>query len=321
MSNTPLKLINMDEVTTVPVKWLWKPYIPFGKITIIQGDPGEGKTTLALAVAAALSCGEMLPGDTEPREPMNIIYQTAEDGLADTIKPRLEAANADCSHILVIDESKEELSMNDERIEEAIKLTNAKLVILDPIQAYIGANVDMHRANEIRPVMAKLGRIAETYGCAVVLIGHMNKASGQKCAYRGLGSIDIPAVARSLLIVGKLKNDPSKRVMSHAKSSLAQNGQSLVFQINEHSGLEWCGTIDLTADQFLEDGGTSVSKLESAKQFLLDILADGAKSQKEIQSAAEEMDFGNRTLKSAKTALGVKSIKIGEGWLWQLPEG
>lgn len=321
MSNTPLKLINMDEVTTVPVKWLWKPYIPLGKITIIQGDPGEGKTTLALAVAAALSCGEMLPGDTEPREPMNIIYQTAEDGLADTIKPRLEAANADCSHILVIDESKEELSMNDERIEEAIKLTNAKLVILDPIQAYIGANVDMHRANEIRPVMAKLGRIAETYGCAVVLIGHMNKASGQKCAYRGLGSIDIPAVARSLLIVGKLKNDPSKRVMSHAKSSLAQNGQSLVFQINEHSGLEWCGTIDLTADQFLEDGGTSVSKLESAKQFLLDILADGAKSQKEIQSAAEEMDFGNRTLKSAKTALGVKSIKVGEGWLWQLPEG
>ena len=321
MSNTPLKLINMDEVITVPVKWLWKPYIPLGKITIIQGDPGEGKTTLALAVAAALSCGKMLPGDTEPREPMNIIYQTAEDGLADTIKPRLEAANADCSHILVIDESKEELSMNDERIEEAIKLTNAKLVILDPIQAYIGANVDMHRANEIRPVMAKLGRIAETYGCAVVLIGHMNKASGQKCAYRGLGSIDIPAVARSLLIVGKLKNDPSKRVMSHAKSSLAQNGQSLVFQINEHSGLEWCGTIDLTADQFLEDGGTSVSKLESAKQFLLDILADGAKSQKEIQSAAEEMDFGNRTLKSAKTALGVKSIKVGEGWLWQLPEG
>lgn len=321
MSNTPLKLINMDEVTTVPVKWLWKPYIPLGKITIIQGDPGEGKTTLALAVAAALSCGKMLPGDTEPREPMNIIYQTAEDGLADTIKPRLEAANSDCSHINVIDESKEELSMIDERIEEAIRLTHTKLVILDPIQAYIGANVDMHRANEIRPVMAKLGRIAETYGCAVVLIGHMNKASGQKCAYRGLGSIDIPAVARSLLIVGKLKNDPSKRVMSHAKSSLAQNGQSLVFQINEHSGLEWCGTIDITADQFLEDGGTSVSKLESAKQFLLDILADGAKSQKEIQSAAEEMDFGNRTLKSAKTALGVKSIKVGEGWLWKLPEG
>lgn len=321
MSDTTLKLINMNDVTAVPVKWLWKPYIPLGKITIIQGDPGEGKTTLALAVAAALSCGEMLPGDTEPREPIKVIYQTAEDGLADTIKPRLEAANADCSHILVIDESKAGLSMSDERIEEAIRLTKARLVILDPIQAYIGANVDMHRANEIRPVMAKLGRIAETYGCAVVLIGHMNKASGQKCAYRGLGSIDIPAVARSLLIVGKLKNDPSKRVMSHAKSSLAQNGQSLVFQINEHSGLEWCGTIDLTADQFLEDGGTSVSKLESAKQFLLDILADGAKSQKDIQSAAEGMDFGNRTLKTAKTDLGVKSVKVGEGWFWKLPEG
>ena len=143
MSDTTLKLINMNDVTAVPVKWLWKPYIPLGKITIIQGDPGEGKTTLALAVAAALSCGKMLPGDTEPREPMNIIYQTAEDGLADTIKPRLEAANADCSHILVIDESKEELSMNDERIEEAIKLTNAKLVILDPIQAYIKEHTEI----------------------------------------------------------------------------------------------------------------------------------------------------------------------------------
>lgn len=210
--------------------------------------------------------------------------------------------------------------MNDERIEEAIKQTNAKLVILDPIQAYLGANVDMHRANEIRPVMSHLGRIAENYGCAVVLIGHLNKSSGQKCAYRGLGSIDIPAVARSMLIVGKMKNEPTKRVMSHAKSSLAPMGQSLMFEINESSALEWRGAIDITADQFLEDGGTSISKLESAKQFLLDILDDGAKSQKKIQSAAEEMDFGNRTLKSAKTALGVKSIKVGEGWLWKLPE-
>ncbi len=318
MSKTPLTLINMSDVVSVPVKWLWKPYIPLGKITIIQGDPGEGKTTLALAIAAALTRGDMLPGDTDSREPVNIIYQTAEDGLADTIKPRLEAVNADCSHILVIDESKEELSMNDERIEEAIKQTNAKLVILDPIQAYLGANVDMHRANEIRPVMAHLGRIAETYGCAVVLIGHLNKSAGQKCAYRGLGSIDIPAVARSMLIVGKMKNEPTKRVMSHAKSSLAPTGQSLMFEINESSALEWRGAIDITADQFLEDGGTSISKLETAKDFLLDILADGEKSQKEILGAATEMDFSKRTLDEAKKALAVTSFKVGESWYWKL---
>lgn len=208
MSNTELNIINMADVEAVAVKWLWKPYIPLGKITIIQGDPGEGKTTLALSIAAALTQGEKLPNEVESKAPMNVIYQTAEDGLADTIKPRLEAVNADCARVLVIDESKEELSMTDERIEKAIQQTGAKLIILDPIQAYIGANVDMHRANEIRPVMSKLGRIAEEYGCAVVLIGHMNKAEGQKSSYRGLGSIDITAVARSVLIVGKMRDSP-----------------------------------------------------------------------------------------------------------------
>ena len=170
MSNPELNIINMADVEAVAVKWLWKPYIPLGKITIIQGDPGEGKTTLALSIAAALTQGENLPNEVETKAPMNVIYQTAEDGLADTIKPRLEAVNADCARVLVIDESKEELSMTDERIEKAIQQTGAKLIILDPIQAYIGANVDMHRANEIRPVMSKLGRIAEEYGCAVVLL-------------------------------------------------------------------------------------------------------------------------------------------------------
>ena len=204
MSSPELNIINMADIEAVAVKWLWKPYIPLGKITIVQGDPGEGKTTLALSIAATLTRGDTLPNEAEPHEPMNVIYQTAEDGLADTIKPRLEAVNADCTRVMVIDESKEELSMSDERIVKAIQQTNAKLIILDPIQAYIGANVDMHRANEIRPVMSRLGRIAEEYSCAIVLIGHMNKATGQKSSYRGLGSIDITAVARSLLIVGKM---------------------------------------------------------------------------------------------------------------------
>lgn len=163
MSNTELNIINMADVEAVAVKWLWKPYIPLGKITIIQGDPGEGKTTLALSIAAVLTQGEKLPNEAESQAPMNVIYQTAEDGLADTIKPRLEAVNADCTRVLVIDESKEELSMTDERIEKAIQQTGAKLIILDPIQAYIGANVDMHRANEIRPVYAEKNPRSKTF--------------------------------------------------------------------------------------------------------------------------------------------------------------
>lgn len=320
MIDTPLNLINMGDVIATPVDWLWYPYIPYGKVTIIQGDPGEGKTTLALNIAATLTCGGMLPGDTEPREPINVIYQTAEDGLADTVKPRLEAANADCTRVLVIDESKTELSLRDERIEEAIAKTNAKLVILDPLQAYLGADVDMHRANEIRPVMSHLGRIAEEYGCAIVLIGHMNKATGQKCAYRGLGSIDIFAASRSTLLVGKVKNDKYKRIMAHVKSSLAPIGSSLVFEIREHSKIEWNGTAELTADQFLEDGGERIQKIESAKKFLLSILSDGGKRQKDIVSSAKGMDFGIRTLHSAKAELGIKSIKTDNGWSWILPK-
>ena len=126
---TNLSLINMADVESKNVEFLWYPYIPYGKITIIQGDPGEGKTTAVLRIAALLTKGEMLPEDKQEREPINVIYQTAEDGLADTVKPRLEAAGADCSRILVIDESAENLSMLDSRIEEAIKETGAKLII------------------------------------------------------------------------------------------------------------------------------------------------------------------------------------------------
>ena len=136
-----LKLISMDTVETENVQWLWYPYIPLGKITIVQGDPGEGKTTFALAVIAALTRGEPLPECEEAMEPMNVIYQTAEDGLADTIKPRLVTAGADCSRVLVIDETNKELTLIDERLEEAIKETGARLIVLDPIQAYLGPGV------------------------------------------------------------------------------------------------------------------------------------------------------------------------------------
>lgn len=139
-----LKLIHMEDVVSKEVEWLWYPYIPYGKITIVERDPGEGKTTLVLKLAAALSRGLPLPCDDDrEREPIHIIYQTAEDGIDDTIKPRLEKAGADCSMIRVIDETEKELSMIDDRLEQAIVETGARLVILDPIQAYIGAKINV----------------------------------------------------------------------------------------------------------------------------------------------------------------------------------
>ena len=244
-----LKLIHMEDVVSKEVEWLWYPYIPYGKITIVEGDPGEGKTTLVLKLAAALSRGLPLPCDDDrEQEPIHIIYQTAEDGIDDTIKPRLEKAGAYCSMIRVIDETEKELSMTDDRLEQAIIETGARLVILDPIQAYIGAKVDMHRANEIRPVLKHLGMIAEKYNCAIVLIGHMNKAAGSKSTYRGLGSIDIQATARSVLLVARLRDKPNIRIMAHDKSSLAPTGDAIGFEMTEDRGMICIGPYDITIE-------------------------------------------------------------------------
>lgn len=263
-----LKIISMDEVQSKEVNWLWYPYIPYGKITIIQGDPGEGKTTLALRLAALLSKGEPLPYDDTECEPVKIIYQTAEDGLEDTIKPRLEAAEADCTQIKVIDESEAALSMLDERIEKAIIEIGARVVILDPIQAYVGANINMNNANEVRNVMAQLGRVAEKYDCAILLVGHMNKGSGNKSSYRGLGSIDFQASARSVLIVGRIKDNPQVRVMVQAKSSLAPEGEAIAFELDKENGFRWLGHYDISVDDLLS-GIPREKKSEQAKNLIL----------------------------------------------------
>lgn len=210
-NQTKLRLIRMSEVETQEVHWLWHPYIPEGKLTIIQGNPGEGKTTLALWIAAMCSQGLALP-DMDPTSPINIHYQTAEDGLGDTIKPRLMTAGTDLNRIICIDETEHSLSLLDERIEKAVKETNAKLMILDPLQGYLGRGVDMNRANEIRDVLKRLTIMADQTGCAVILIGHLNKAVGANSAYRGLGSMDFRAAARSVLLVGRMKKEPHIRV-------------------------------------------------------------------------------------------------------------
>ena len=311
------ELIYMDTIQATETKWLWYPYIPFGKITVIQGDPGEGKTTLILNIAARLTQGK-LPQTDEVTEPMNVIYQTAEDGLSDTVKPRLMNAGADCSKVIVINESERNISMSDKRLEAAIAHTHAKLVILDPLQAYIGAEVDMHRANEIRPVMSHLASIAEKYGCAVVLIGHMNKAMGMKSTYRGLGSIDITAAARSVLIVARDKENPNFRVVAHAKSSLAPEGKTVAFELDPDSGFHFKGEYDCNIDEILLGVG-SKSKGKQAMELLQEELKNGEVSQKIISAKGKYSRISTRTLNEAKKVLGVKSIKRNGQWYWSLP--
>lgn len=326
--NVELKLIHMEDVVSKEVEWLWYPYIPYGKITIIEGDPGEGKTTLVLKLAAALSRGLPLPCDDDKEyEPIHIIYQTAEDGIEDTIKPRLEKVGADCSMIRVIDETDKELSMTDDRLEQAIIETGARLIILDPIQAYIGATVDMHRANEIRPVLKHLGIIAEKHNCAIILIGHMNKASGSKSTYRGLGSIEIQATARSVLLVARLRDKPNIRIMAHDKSSLAPAGDAIGFEMTEDNGMVCIGPYDITIDELLSGNeGRGKKKLDIAENFIKEYFGSNKViPSNEMMMEAAKRSIKRNTLLSAKKKLGIISDKekAEDGtiyWTWVMPE-
>ena len=302
------------------MQWLWHPYIPFGKLTIIQGDPGEGKTTLALRLAAACSTGNSLPG-MESMGPFNVIYQSAEDGMGDTIKPRLMDAGADLDRVLSIVEDKKQLSLLDERIEKAIREHNARLMILDPIQGYIGSRVDINRANEIRTVLKSVSSVAEQTGCAIVLIGHLNKASGSSSAYRGLGSIDFRAAARSVLLIGRLKNDPNVRVIVHDKSSLAPEGKSLAFGLGDEEGFRWLDGYDGITSEELLCGFTTETKTAAAEELIRSMLAGGQEIMAEnVFRAAEGKGISRRTVNEAKKAIpNIVTRKNSKYWFWSLP--
>ena len=313
-----LKLISLEDVVVEPVRWLWYPYIPLGKLSIIHGDPAEGKTTLALWIAAACSRGLALPGG-ENKEPLTVLYQTAEDGLGDTIKPRLLESQADLHHIYTIDETDFPLSMLDHRIGEAIQDTHAQLMILDPMQAYLGEKVDMNRANEVRTVMKGLTKVANQTGCAIVLVGHLNKSQTANSAQRGLGSMDFRAAARSVLLVGRLKNDRNIRVMVHDKSSLAPEGNTRAFSL-ENGTLHWQeGYENLTADELLS-GAARGNKVALAEDLIREQLAGGQPVlANEIYQMAKAAGISRRTVEMAKRNMpDVTARKLRNCWAWSL---
>ena len=257
------------------------------------------------------------------RKPCACVYQTAEDGLADTVKPRLISNGADCSFVHAVDESKAPLSFGDDRIEEAIERTGAKLFVLDPLQAYLGHGVDMYRANEVRPQFHNLMNIADRTGCAIVLIEHMNKIKGLKAISKGLGSMDITGAARSVLLLAKPKPKEPYVYLAPIKNNLAALGETLVFTV-EDNRMFYQGTSELSADELLGSGTSEFNdtKLSQAEETLTKLLADGKReSARSIFDLFKGFGISKRTVNEAKKNLGVKSKNTANGWMWYLPEG
>ena len=321
-------IICLADVEREEVDWLLNPYIPLGKLTIVQGDPGIGKTFFVADIAARITTGRALP--LFPGEPLpmgTVIFQTGEDGLADTLRPRFESLGADLNKIFIIDESENALSFKDlERLEAVIKRHSPKLLVFDPIQAYLGADVDMNRANQIRPVMKQLGNLAAQYKTAIVLIGRLNKNAGGKAIYRNIGSIDLPAVARSMLLVGCDQDDKSKRAVIQTKSSLSVAGPAMGFSLDVDNGFQWTSLSDLTEEKLLGMGRVHTGKSENAESILRAMLSDGPKPVKEImQAVMAEVGCSEKTVQNASKSLSIQSIPVREAnkiahYLWSMSD-
>ena len=229
-----------SEVQSTDVRWLWYPFIAIGKITLLQGDPGDGKSTMMMNLIAELSTGGKTPDGCKIGAPQKVIYQCSEDGVSDTIKPRLERCGADCKKIAFINEEVYNgLTLDDERIRQAIIEFRPRLVVIDPIQAYLGSDSDLQIAGRARKLMRRLGMWAAGYDCAIVLIGHLNKKEGSKGLYRSLGSIDVVAAARSVLQVERDAENPDIRIVHQIKNSLAPTAEDIRFSISADKGFRW----------------------------------------------------------------------------------
>jgi hypothetical protein len=325
------KLVCLADVAPRTVDWLWNPYLPMRMLTMISGDPDGGKSYITLSIAAKLTRGRSLDG--RRIRPGNVIYMTTENITAEVIRPRFDLLGGDAERLMVMSgaldtENGKELaiSLSDVSIlDNAIKSCKAKLVIVDPIQSFFGAGVDIHRSNETRPVLDGLARLAEKHNCVILLIRHLNKQSGGRAIHRGLGSIDLTGAARSEMLAGSLPDDPDTRAMVHIKCNVGPKGPSKGYKIYTKDGrFEWlAGPCSITAGQLLAapSDHKTTREVDLVTAWLKDQLADGAMAVTKLRKESKSAGLSWATVRRAQGKLHIKPQKQGKGpWTWALPQ-
>ncbi len=330
-------IVALSAVKPQPVRWLWPGRIPLGKLTMLDGDPGLGKSTLTLDVSARVTTRRPFP-DGAPATEGGVVVLTAEDGLADTVRPRLDAMGGDPARVVAVTGVRDThgellpLTLPDhlDVLRAAIAASAAVLVIIDPFSAYLASYVNSRIDHDVRRTLAPLAALAEETGVALLLIRHLNKASGGPALYRGGGSIGLIAAARSGLLVAEDPDDLTRRVFAVVKANLAPRAPSLAYRLEPTASgvarLVWAGESPHTATTLLAlpENAEERSAVDDANQWLADWLADGAQPPAEVYAAAKAAGHAARTLERAKAQLGVCSEKRGFGrtgqWVWTLPK-
>ncbi len=348
----------MNRYKTTPIRWLEEGRIALGKLTLIAGDPGLGKSFITLDMAARVSRGELpryVPSGMtcmdQPDEraaeshadPVNnakpyagrlvdcgqVVLLNAEDDAGDTIKPRLEAMDADLTRIHLFEGVVQPMGrcVNLTQLDTDIrlfaqtlkKIENLKLIIIDPISAYMG-KTDSHNNADVRSVLAQLARLAQWTGAAVVCVTHLNKdAGGKRAIYRAMGSLAFTAAARAVHLVSKHPDDASKRVVAPVKNNLSEESSPRVYRIDEGRVVWLDEDIEWDADsieQAFEGSRSTPSAMEEAKRFLEEALVEGARKSKEVLEEAESQGITASTLQRARQALGARSFRDNGIWHW-----
>lgn len=329
--------IYVRDVETERIRWLSRGRVAAGKITVLDGDPGLGKSTLLADLAACLTTGRPLPDGT-PDRPRGVVLLSAEDGLADTIRPRLEAAGADLGRVLALltipDGTPEgrfpELPLDVPALRELVERIDAAMIVIDPLMAYLGSAVNSWRDQDARRALAPLATMADETGAAVVVVRHLNKAQSANALYRGGGSIGIIGAARCGLLLAADPDDAERRILAPTKSNLARPPASLAFRLVPVAGsdvarVQYEGDSSHTASALLAVPGDDDERSErnETADWLRDELAAGPVAAKEILRAARDAGIAERTLRRAKAGLRVRSEREGFGResvvRWALP--